>query len=598
MNLTFKSNFWGYFNFYYRIIGNRLFYYLLLSIFISFIDGIGLTLFIPLLQFVSNGDTQAASQQSLGQLKYIIDFVQWFGFKLNITLILTMIISLFVFKGLVKYIQLNYYSNIRHLFLMKIRFNLINNVQGLSYSAFLKLDAGRIQNTLTSEVARLFYTMTSYFSAAQSFAMLSTYIILAFLANYQFALLICLGSVLSNFIYRRIYIVTQKASIELSKKGSDFSGFLIQFIHYFKYLKSTNSFYTYAEKLRNVIRKTENLNRKIGRFKALANSIKEPIIITIVCFIILIQLNWMGTGLNTIILSLLLFYRSLGFLVTLQNDWHGFIENIGSMRTITELLEHMSRLQERQGTTEFKTLKKHLLFQNVIFFYDNLKALDSVNLTIPVKQTIAIVGESGSGKTTIANMIAGLFMPDKGEIFVDDTTLKQFNLNSYRNKIGYISQESVIFNDNIFNNVTFWAEPTVENKKRFNNVIEMASLQEFVSSLPEREFTRLGDYGILISGGQRQRISIARELFKNTEILILDEATSSLDSETEKIIQENIEALHGRYTVILIAHRLSTIKKADIIYLLENGRISASGSFDEMIYKSPRFKKMVSFQAV
>ena len=195
-------------------------------------------------------------------------------------------------------------------------------------------------------------------------------------------------------------------------------------------------------------------------------------------------------------------------------------------------------------------------------------------------------------------MIAGLIKPKSGEILVDGVPLNEVDLDHYRNKIGYISQEAVIFNDNIYNNITFWAEPTQENLKRFNHVLEMASLTDFINSLPEKEFTKVGDNGILISGGQKQRISIARELFKNCEILIFDEATSALDSETEKVIQENIEMLHGKYTMIVIAHRLSTIKEADTIFLLEDGRISASGDFDEMMSKSTRFKKMVTFQTV
>ncbi len=140
--------------------------------------------------------------------------------------------------------------------------------------------------------------------------------------------------------------------------------------------------------------------------------------------------------------------------------------------------------------------------------------------------------------------------------------MAQYNLNTYRDKVGYISQEPVVFNDTIYNNITFWAEPTAENQKRFKDVLRMASLGSFVESLPEKEETRLGDNGILISGGQRQRISIARELYKNTEVLIFDEATSALDSETEKIIQENIEALRGNYTIVLIAHRLINHKRS------------------------------------
>ncbi len=558
----------------------------------------GLAMFIPLLQFVGNGDSSAAGEQSLGQMHHLIDWIQNMGFNLTITTVLVALMSIFIFKGLLKYIQLRYYAKLRQMFLEKVRYNLLNNLKGLTYTAFVKLDAGKIQNTLTNEVTRLFLTMSSYFNAAQSFAMLSTYIVLALLANYQFALLVTLGSVLSNIIYKRLSKKTMKLSIDISNEGSDFNGFLIQCVQYFKYLKSTNTFTAYSEKLKRAIKNTEFLTRKIGNLKAIAQSIKEPIIIAIVSIVILLQVNVMHAAISTIILSLLLFYRALTYLVSVQTEWQGFIENIGAMHTISQMSQHMSQLQETTQTAEFKTIKKEMLLQNAVFYYENKKALDHVTIKIPVKQTVALVGESGSGKTTIANMIAGLFFPESGDIFIDDIPLKQFDLNSYRNKIGYISQESVIFNDNIFNNITFWAEPTQKNKKRFNEVIELASLRDFIFSLPQKESTMLGDNGILISGGQKQRISIARELFKNAEILILDEATSALDSETEKMIQDNIEKLHGRYTMILIAHRLSTIKNADIIYLLERGKISASGSFDEMINKSSRFKKMVSLQTV
>jgi subfamily B ATP-binding cassette protein MsbA len=221
-----------------------------------------------------------------------------------------------------------------------------------------------------------------------------------------------------------------------------------------------------------------------------------------------------------------------------------------------------------------------------------------VNIRIPRKQTIALVGESGSGKTTLANIIMGLTPPDQGVVLIGDTPLSEYDLNSYRSKIGYISQDAVIFNDNVYNNITFWAEPTPENYQRFWEVVRMASLEEFVKNLSEKEFTKLGDNGILISGGQKQRISIAREMYKNAEILILDEATSALDSETELIIQENIEKLHGQYTMCVIAHRLSTIKNVDKIYLLDKGKVVSSGNFEYMVQGSDKFKRMVSLQGL
>jgi subfamily B ATP-binding cassette protein MsbA len=314
--------------------------------------------------------------------------------------------------------------------------------------------------------------------------------------------------------------------------------------------------------------------------------------------VIFAQLNWMGASLGSIILSLLLFYRALSFLVMTQNYWQGFIENSGGINSVTSLTNEMAALQEVHGPVSFKAIQDKIELKDVTLAYDSLRVLDGISIELSKKSTIALVGESGAGKTTLANMIAGLIRPDTGELYIDGIPMQQYNLNTYRDKVGYISQEPVVFNDTIFNNITFWAEPTPENQKRFNEILRMASLSSYVDSLPEKELTRLGDNGILISGGQRQRISIARELYKDTEVLIFDEATSALDSETEKIIQENIEQLHGTYTIVLIAHRLSTIKEADTIYLLEKGKVTASGSFDEMVHKSTRFKKMVSLQGI
>lgn len=596
MKLKYKNSFWGYFNFYYQVVGNRLLLFLGLSVLISCLDGIGLAMFIPLLQAVSEGGG-GTGEQSLGQLHYFTDFIRLLGLNLTVTTILMVLVILFVLKGFMRFAQLSYYAKIRQLFIKKIRFSLVNNLQALSYSAFSKLDSGRIQNTLTVEVQRLFQTMKFYFDAAQAFVMLSTYMALAFLANYQFAFLVGIGAALSNLIYRKIYKATKKASVELSKKGSDFNGFLSQTTLYFKYLKSTNTFSRYARKLKHVINEAEHLNRKIGNMNAITTSVKEPMIIIVVTVVILLQLNWMGASLSTIILSLLLFYRALSFLVTVQNHWQGFIENIGGMDSVARLLDEMSSLQEPKGTVRFTTIEKQITLRDVTFYYNNTPVLNGINIIIPKKNTIALVGESGAGKTTIANMIAGLILPARGELLLDAIPLQEIDLDSYRDQIGYISQESVIFSDSIFNNITFWADPTPENKKRFDEVVEMASLKEFVQAQPKQENSMIGDNGILISGGQKQRISIARELYKNTEILIFDEATSALDSETERIIQENIEKLYGNFTMILIAHRLSTIKRADTIYLIEQGKVSASGSFEEMIYKSSRFKKLVSLQA-
>ncbi len=595
MNLKFNNNFIGYFQFYYNILGNKLLINLALCTLVSFLDGIGLAMFMPLLQAVGGGEATSA-KHSMGQFHYITDLIERFGFTLTINTVLVLLVSLFLLKGFIKFIQANYQVNLRHLFIKKVRYSLVNNLQGLTYNGFLKLDAGKIQNTLIGEVQRLFQSMNFYFYAAQSTVMLITYIALAVLANYQFAFLVAAGAGLSNLLFRKIYRATKKSSLQVSRKGNEFNGFLIQAIHYFKYLKSTNTFNNFSFRLKRVIKETEFLNKKMGFYSAITLSVREPLIIIIVALVIFLQLNWMGASLTSILLSLLLFYRALTFLMVIQNFWQTFIQNIGAMNSIAIISEEMSRMKEVQKITLFPGMQRDLFIKEVIFSYDMHKVLNGINIKILKNTTIALVGESGSGKTTIANIIAGLIHPDDGEVLIDGVSLKQYNLDSFRTRIGYISQEPVIFNDDIYNNITLWVERTKANEKRFWEIISLASLDEFVRGLPEKENTPLGDNGMLISGGQKQRISIARELFKNVEILILDEATSSLDSETERIIQENIEKLHGIYTMIIIAHRLSTIKSADNIYLLEDGNVTASGNFNKMLEHSVKFKRMVTLQ--
>ncbi len=596
MKVKFKNSFYGYFQFYYSIVGNKFLVNLILSIVISALDGLGLAMFIPLLQ--ATGDNQISAGQKSGPLKVFTSIVDFFGLQFNLSTVLGFLIVLFVVKGLIKYGQVVYQINIRHYFIKKIRFFLVDSLRNLSYKGFLRLDSGRIQNTLTTEVQRLLQGFNAYFNAAQYVVMLVTYMVLAFLANYQFALFVVVGAGLSNFIYRRIYVSTKKASVELSKKGNDFNGLLIQSIHHFKYLKSTNYFSEFSKKLKNVITETEKINRKIGMFSAVTSSAREPLIIIIVVAVIFIEVNFIGATIASIVFSLLMFYRSLSFLMLIQNNWQTFIQAIGAMDAVTTMTQQMNEEQEMQSDNRFSSFNKSIELKAIDFFYGENKIFENLDLTIPKNKTIALVGESGSGKTTLANIIATLIKPTGGLMSIDGIDINAYNLDSFRDKIGYISQEPVIFSDDIFNNVTFWSERTPENEAKFWEAIKLASLQSFIDSQQNREKTLLGDNGVLISGGQKQRISIARELYKDAQILILDEATSALDSETEQTIKENIDKLHGNYTMVIIAHRLSTIKEADSIYLLERGGISDFGTFNELVDKSQRFKRMVGMQEV
>lgn len=597
MKAEIQHNFIGYFQFFYRVLRLRFLFDLFLSICVSFLDGIGLAMFIPLLQSMDNSGNQS-SGHSMGKLQFLIDFFHYLNVPVNIYTVLVLLLTLFIFKGVLKFFQLNSQVALKLKFIKEIRFELTDDLQNLSYNGFLKQNAGKIQNVITAEVQKLQVALNHYLNSISAVAMLITYVIMAFLANWQFALLVAVGSVLSNLLFSRFVKAVKTASFKISTKGNAFNSHLIEAVHFFKYLKATNQFGGFSKKIKTVINETEDLNRQIGYYQAITASVREPMVMFIVVAVIIVQIRWLNGNLGSVMLSLLLFYRALSFLMNYQNWWQSFLQNIGAIQSVASLSNEMKLEKEILNDKPYKGFNSSIELKDLQFRYGDNLVLNNVELSIPKNHTIALVGESGSGKTTLANIITGILPIAGGTFTIDGVPVLDYNTDSFRGTIGYISQEPVIFKDNVFNNVTFWAEPTVENVKRFWEVVERASLTDFVESLSEKENTGIGDKGMLISGGQKQRISIARELYKNAEILILDEATSALDSETELFIQKNIEKLQGNYTIIIIAHRLSTIKKADKIYMLEKGKVSYSGTFDELTEKSTRFKRMVSLQQI
>ncbi|MBS1765454.1 MAG: ABC transporter ATP-binding protein [Bacteroidetes bacterium] len=592
-----KYEFWEYFKYYFSILRGQFIISIILSTGVSLFDGIGMAMFMPLLQSVSDdGNSVVSSSNSLGKLHYFTDALAMIGLKLNLITILFILSFLFITKGFLKFLQMYHQVKMRQHFMKTVQLNLTNSIHNLSYEGFLTFDAGKIQNSLNTEVALMRNGIMHYLNSFQSIIMLLIYMLLAFTTNWQFALLVSVGAIISNFVFKKIFSLTKQASSSLSRKGDQFNSYILQAVHYFKYLKSTNYFSFYSKKLKKTIDETETLNKKIGLYQSITSSVREPVLIIIVSLVILIQVKLIGTGLNTIILSLLLFYRALVFLLSLQASWQSYLQNIGSFKSINATLDKMDLHQEKNpGNLSFE-FSDNIKLNKVSLQYGSKVIINDISLDIPKNKTVAFVGESGSGKTTLANLVSSLLTPTAGEIVIDNKSMASFDIESYRNKIGYISQEPVIFNDTIFNNITFWAEPTTETIEHFNKIIALTHLTDFINNLPEKENTQLGDHGILISGGQRQRISIARELFKSVEILILDEATSSLDSETEAIIQKNIDSLHGNFTIIIIAHRLSTIKNSDIIYLIEKGKLKDYGKFDDLVERSQRFKHMVELQ--
>ena len=287
-----------------------------------------------------------------------------------------------------------------------------------------------------------------------------------------------------------------------------------------------------------------------------------------------------------ILLLLFIFSRLVPRLVTLQQTFQEILSVVPALDAIENLIADCEKAPERTtDTQEPIELGSGIELRDISFSYAGsgaLRQLHSVSIEIPTGKTTAIIGSSGAGKSTIADLLLGLITPDGGDVLVGGRTLDQVHLSSWRDQIGYVAQDTFLFNDTVRFNLE-WAAPGASEREMKDALASAAA--GFVSILPAGLDTVIGERGVRLSGGERQRLSLARALLRHPRVLILDEATSSLDSENEERIFRAIQKLHGSMTIIIITHRLSTIRSADVIHVLDSGRITDSGTWEALIEK-------------
>ena len=298
---------------------------------------------------------------------------------------------------------------------------------------------------------------------------------------------------------------------------------------------------------------------------------------------------------ETFLVFIAMFFQILDPAKKLSSAISNIQGGMASLDRVSEVLDYDLKIDEIANPIAISTLKNQIDFKNIGFFYDKDNViLKNFNLTIQKGKTIALVGQSGSGKTTIANLLARFYDVSEGEILVDGVNIKNLKVTDYRNLLGMVTQESVLFNDSVFNNILMGKPDASEEE--VVAAAKIANAHEFIDHLPEKYFTNIGDDGNKLSGGQKQRVSIARAVLKNPPIMILDEATSALDTESERFVQDALEKMMENRTSLVIAHRLSTIQKADWIVVMERGIIAEQGTHQDLYEKNGIYRKLVDLQ--
>lgn len=350
-------------------------------------------------------------------------------------------------------------------------------------------------------------------------------------------------------------------------------------------------------KLNEKIRKTfTGLHRRYNLAHPLGELIGTAVIAILLWFGgVLIVGNNSSISAAEFIYYIVIFYSIIAPAKDLSKAAYSIRKGLASLDRVDKILDTENSITEPVNPVKMEAFSKEIRFKNVSFRYQSDWVLHHIDLTIPKGKTIALVGQSGSGKSTLVDLVPRYYDPEKGQILIDGIDIKNLRTRDIRSQLGNVNQEAILFNDTFYNNITFGVENAT-----MDQVIEaarIANAHEFIMATENGYETNIGDRGNKLSGGQRQRISIARAILKNPPILILDEATSSLDTESEKLVQEAIENLMQNRTTLVVAHRLSTIKRADEICVLSEGKIVERGKHDELIELNGIYKRLVDMQS-
>ena len=345
--------------------------------------------------------------------------------------------------------------------------------------------------------------------------------------------------------------------------------------------------------------KYRNITRRMQRRYELAHPMSEFLGTATIAIVL-----WFG---GTLILSgkasitapsfiyyMVIFYNIINPAKEFSRASYSVQKGLASMQRIDKILKAENHLKDPENPTPLTGIKQGITYQNVRFGYGEKCVINDVTLTIPQGKTVALVGQSGSGKTTLADLLPRFYDVDEGSISIDGIDIRQVTKHDLRALMGNVNQEAILFNDSFYNNITFGVDNAT--REEVEEAAKIANAYDFIMATEQQFDTNIGDRGGNLSGGQRQRISIARAILKNPPILILDEATSALDTESEHLVQQALDNLMRNRTTLVIAHRLSTIKNADLICVVQDGRIVEQGNHDELIALGGAYKHLVDMQ--
>jgi subfamily B ATP-binding cassette protein MsbA len=517
-----------------------------------------------------------------------------------LVLVISLVISLFFLKNLFNYLAMVHITVLRNGVLKDLRNILFKKIIELPISFYSEKRKGDVMARMLGDVGEV---QTSFFSIfelviREPLTILFT-IVTMFFISVNLTLFVFIFIPLTGWIISRIGKSLKGKSERAQQESGYFISILEETLSGLKVVKSYNAEGNFKDKFNASVGRLQKLSNSIGNKNNLASPLSEFLGIVTIAILLLYggQMVLVSKTLEgaAFITYMALAYNILTPAKAISKASYQVKSGLAAADRVFAVLEQENEITSKTDAIHKATFDKEITIESINFRYEQENVLKDFTLTVNKGKTVALVGQSGSGKSTIANLLTRFYDVNEGKIAIDGVDIKDMDLHSLRSLIGLVTQDSILFNDTIKSNILL-GKPDASDEEIIA-ALKIANAYEFVKDLPNGIYTNIGDAGNKLSGGQKQRLSIARAVLKNPPIMILDEATSALDTESEKLVQVALENMMQNRTSIVIAHRLSTIQKADLIVVMQKGKIVEQGTHEQLIAMHGTYNKLVTMQS-
>lgn len=582
--------------------------YIFTTILSIIFNTLNLALLAPLLEtlFFQNGKPKVltpptSSWDIMAQFKYYIQIaIDLYGTWGALQLVCASIIASVVLANIFRYLSQRIMENLRAHTLLNLRKSVFNSVMNLHLGYFSNERKGDIMSKVSSDVQVVQYSVTSTLLVVfKEPVQLIAYIVMLFLISAKLTFFALLIIPVSGLVIARLVKRLRQQAVAAQESLSSMISFLDEALSGIKIIKAFNATEVVKEKFNTENKRYTGLLRSMARRQQLASPVSETLGVMVVCGIVLyggylILSGDKGLEAPAFISYIALFSQVMRPAKAITDSFSQIHQGIAAGERVLALIDTPSEVNDLPNALPASAFKSSIECKNISFAYGNRAILKDISLSIPAGKMVALVGPSGGGKSTLMDLIPRFIDPQNGQILMDGVDVKTLKMDSIRSQMGVVNQDSVLFNDTIFNNIAF-GRPNASEAEVLA-AAKIANAHEFIQETEAGYQTNIGDRGLKLSGGQRQRLCIARAVLANPPIMLLDEATSALDTESEKLVQDALNKLMENRTSLVIAHRLSTIQRADKIVVLDGGKITESGTHQELMKQKGLYCKLVEMQ--